>query len=266
MTSHPAADLFPLMDGAELASLVDDVKAHGLLEPIVLAEGAVLDGRNRLRACELADVKPRFVEWEANGLSPVEYVVAKNLHRRHLTTAQRAALALDLLPHLEDEAKERMLRGKADPSPETDEGRSDAKAADLVGIGRSTVAQAKAIQRRDDDGTVVDAMRAGEVNVRQAARHVGLAGIGRTVVDSGKVNTAGHAEPPAYYGKGDKFKESTEPLRRYLKAWRGRDFKFSHLNPREAKQRLRIFEELAADIEAARTDLAQRSELARMRV
>jgi hypothetical protein len=78
-------------------------------------------------------------------------VVSMNLHRRHLTTAQRAALALDLLPRLEAEAKEREREagrrfGKG--RPETDDpiagtGRADEKAAELAGVGRSTVAHAK---------------------------------------------------------------------------------------------------------------------------
>ena len=67
---HPAAALFPLMDvdGAEFGELVRDLQEHGLLQPIVLHEGKVLDGRNRLRACQHARVEPRYVEWE--GESP----------------------------------------------------------------------------------------------------------------------------------------------------------------------------------------------------
>lgn len=85
----------------------------------------------------MAGVEPRSVEWEPNGLTPVEWVVSKNLKRRHLTTGQRAALALDLLPHLEREAKERQgtrhdIRPEADGSSD---GRSDEKAADLVVFG-----------------------------------------------------------------------------------------------------------------------------------
>jgi hypothetical protein len=60
--------------------------------------------------------------------------------------------------------------------PETDEaGRADEKAAALVGVGRTTVATAKAIRRRDEDGEgeVVQRMRAGELNGAQAAREVG---------------------------------------------------------------------------------------------
>ena len=48
---HPLANLFPLIEGDEFAALVEDVRANGLLVPIVLHEGMILEGRNRLRAC-----------------------------------------------------------------------------------------------------------------------------------------------------------------------------------------------------------------------
>jgi hypothetical protein len=59
----------------------------------------------------MAGVEPRFVEWAGTG-SPVEWVIATNLTRRHLTTSQRAVVALDLLPLLEPEAKERQRRSQ----------------------------------------------------------------------------------------------------------------------------------------------------------
>lgn len=89
---HPAATLFPLMEGAELEELVADIRAHGLREEIVLFEGLVLDGRNRLRACELAGEKPRFIAWDGVG-SPLAFVLSRNLHRRHLAESQRAIVA-----------------------------------------------------------------------------------------------------------------------------------------------------------------------------
>ena len=86
---HETCALFPPMSDAELDGLAADVTANGLLVPIVLHEGRILDGRNRLLACERAGVEARFVEWQGTG-SPVGWVVSQNVHRRHLDASQRA--------------------------------------------------------------------------------------------------------------------------------------------------------------------------------
>src|SRR5262245_14416292 len=91
---HPFADRFPRLADDELQALADDIKATGLNEPIVLdAEGQVVDGRNRLAACELAGVEPRFTSLGER--DPVAYILSANIHRRHLTKSQQAmAIAL----------------------------------------------------------------------------------------------------------------------------------------------------------------------------
>jgi ParB-like chromosome segregation protein Spo0J len=60
---HRYANLFPLMEGPEFAELVEDIRANGLHEPIMLHEGKILDGRNRYRACEKANIAPRFLQF-----------------------------------------------------------------------------------------------------------------------------------------------------------------------------------------------------------
>ncbi len=104
---HPAAELFPLLTGDDLARLASDIAQNGLLEPIVVFDGLLLDGRNRRRACEMAGVEPRYVEWHGEGGSPVAFVAARNLHRRHLTESQRAAIAAQVKGLFEEEAAER---------------------------------------------------------------------------------------------------------------------------------------------------------------
>lgn len=104
---HPAAMLFPMMGEKELSDLADDIAANGLIEPVVLYHGEVLDGRNRLAACQLAGVEPHFAEVDGNVPSPTIYVLSKNLHRRHLTTSQRGAIAAEVVPLLKEEAKKR---------------------------------------------------------------------------------------------------------------------------------------------------------------
>lgn len=115
---HSACLLFPPLGKDELQSLADDIRERGLLNPIIIYEGQILDGRNRLLACELAGVKPEFKKWDGNG-SPLSWAISANLIRRHLTASQRAVIALDLLPMLEEEAKQRQRlsagRGKREP-------------------------------------------------------------------------------------------------------------------------------------------------------
>lgn len=154
--THPAARLFPLLDSEQTKELAKDIQAHGLHCPIVLHEGAVLDGRNRLIACGIAGVSPRFVAWEQpEGVSPTEWVLSVNLHRRHLTASQKAAVAAQSLPLLEEEAKARQVatlkKGNEKPDvPKVEQreaGRSVEKAAKIAGVGKQYVSDAKRIQK-----------------------------------------------------------------------------------------------------------------------
>lgn len=109
---HPAANMFPLLDEGELAGLASSIQQEGLLEPIVLLDGVVLDGRNRLRACELAGVEPQFVEWDGEG-SPEEWVATKNSVRRNLSQSQKAYAALHIIKtfHPTEEQKKKFVEG-----------------------------------------------------------------------------------------------------------------------------------------------------------
>jgi ParB-like chromosome segregation protein Spo0J len=93
---HPAAELFPMMNEAELKKLAEDIKKFGLRNPIVRdATGSILDGRNRLAACELVGATPRFQEYKGN--EPVAFVISANIHRRHLDAKQKRELVAKLL-------------------------------------------------------------------------------------------------------------------------------------------------------------------------
>ncbi len=92
MNIHPAAGIFPLLEGADFDALCADVRENGLLNPIVLFNGDVLDGRNRYRACEAEGVEPRYVSPKIS--NPVAFVWSANVTRRHLTPGQLACAAV----------------------------------------------------------------------------------------------------------------------------------------------------------------------------
>src|ERR1035437_8652886 len=87
---HPLCSLFPRMAGAEFDSLVADIKANGQREPIIIQDGMILDGGNRYRACLEAGLEPQTMKYGGGNI--VSYVLSANMHRRHLSAGQQAAI------------------------------------------------------------------------------------------------------------------------------------------------------------------------------
>ncbi len=87
---HPLCTLFPRLSGAEFDALVADIRANGLQQPITVHEGMVLDGGNRYAACLEAGVEPIVQAFD--GDDAVSFVLSANLHRRHLSPGQQAAI------------------------------------------------------------------------------------------------------------------------------------------------------------------------------
>ena len=94
MKHHPFAKLFPMQSDEEIQSLADDIAKHGLRQPIVIDENEeILDGRNRAAACAIAQVQPVYEPFVGSDAQKLAYVASVNIHRRHLTNAQRAEIA-----------------------------------------------------------------------------------------------------------------------------------------------------------------------------
>ena len=119
LPAHPAAELFPLLDEAELKELTADILAHGQREEVLLnADGTqVVDGRNRCIACEGANISVTFRKLSPD-VDPVSVITSKNVHRRHLTTAQRAVIGAKLanLRRGGDGGKPKATQNEPDPS------------------------------------------------------------------------------------------------------------------------------------------------------
>jgi ParB-like chromosome segregation protein Spo0J len=158
---HPFADTFPMLTGPARAGLREDIRKHGVREPIVLwldnreiaasgntdaspdeGELYLVDGRNRLAiAMELGlepELQVRWTEayrlrsgfggkqstrWVAKDPDPEALIMSLNVHRRHLTAAQ----------------KQKAIKAYATLSPNA----SNRKIARTIGVSDKTVAKTR---------------------------------------------------------------------------------------------------------------------------
>src|SRR5262249_54329139 len=97
--AHPIAETFPMINNDELRELADDIRKNGMLEPITLFEGKILDGRNRLAAGKLINFPFRRINFRQLlcHLDPQAYVISANIKRRHLTAEQKRELIAKLI-------------------------------------------------------------------------------------------------------------------------------------------------------------------------
>ena len=95
----PHAEQYPVLSDDEIQVLAADIAENGLFDPItVTSDGVLLDGRNRLRACEIAGVEPRIDIYDGDESQIGAFVRSKN-RRRHQPTGSRAmseALSLSI--------------------------------------------------------------------------------------------------------------------------------------------------------------------------
>lgn len=162
---HPVSSLFPLLETAELATLAADIRANGLREPIWRhRDGRIIDGRNRWLACQEAGVTCHAHTWNGEDRDLVSFVVSLNLHRRHLTPSQRAAIASEIANmartnHRQGRKVEVEISTSTSGTPPAV---SLQEAADLMGVDRTSVTRAKRIKREAPD--LHEKMKRGELS------------------------------------------------------------------------------------------------------
>jgi hypothetical protein len=207
---HPLANIFPLIEGQSYQDLMADVMRHGVREPVWLYEGKILDGRNRYRAASAMGV--RFETRQYEGPDAVGFVISLNLHRRHLTESQRAAVAAKLANlSVGDNKGAHRPAQEGSANLQTLTGVSQADAAKLLNVStRSVAAAAKVIHEGADE--LIHAVERGEVAVSAAAKVAGLPkGEQQVVIQEGRVKevakAARHVGKPKTGPKADAARE-----------------------------------------------------------
>jgi phage N-6-adenine-methyltransferase len=183
MAEHPLAELFPLLDGLQFEGLCEDIKANGLHQPIIVQEGKIVDGRNRLKACTEVGVEPRFTEFEMLHLDCTveQYIFSTNVQRRHLTDDQRAAIVLRWRERLAAEAKERQKEGGkiagrgrakvvADSPQPLPSGKTRTKLAELAHVSEHKIKLAEQVQKSQPE--LIQKVSDGNLTLAAAANQV----------------------------------------------------------------------------------------------
>ncbi|MFH1814343.1 MAG: hypothetical protein ABIF28_09290 [Pseudomonadota bacterium] len=183
------------MDDDCYQALRDSIDDVGILNPVVLFEGRVVDGWHRYRAATEMGVSCPSVELQEDA-DPRAFVLAQNRARRHLNASQMALVVTAVYEWAPAHrpAASKVVQTKTDSTPlaledkwspgnhfsasadseaggaivATHSPKSAAELAEIAGVGISTVKRAKAVIR-DGIPEVQAAVRSGEVSVKRAA-------------------------------------------------------------------------------------------------
>lgn len=200
---HPAAAVFPLIEGDEFDNLVESIINNGIHHPIVVRRGPgadeLIDGRNRLRAVEAAreqghKVAVPVVEWKDDGRNVAEWIWDTNAMRRQMTDDGIAIASAAIWPLIakENEARreaskftsEKAKAARATVNTKTDSpskrdakemnarstvGQVAAKAGTSMHKARQAIAVQKAIEAGELPAETAQEVMAGRKKLREVA-------------------------------------------------------------------------------------------------
>lgn len=180
---HPMAAALPSITGVEYIQLFESIKEHGQRVPIVLYEGRVVDGRNRLRACQELDIEPDVTDWvPPNPIGTknmieddlMEWIIDVNVNRRHLTPSQRAMAAADIANARVGKSKKCSQDDDILPIGRINEDEQPAEpevtrktAAEKLGVSERSVARAAKVKKKAV-AAVAEAVKDGTITVHKA--------------------------------------------------------------------------------------------------
>ena len=112
LQAHELANLLPMIDDVNFANLKADIEKNGILEPILLFEGRILDGRNRYRAGKevgrLSSAK--FKTFEGSYSEAEAYVFSTNFLRRQMTNAQKQEVIRKMIEKYPSDSNRQIAR------------------------------------------------------------------------------------------------------------------------------------------------------------
>jgi len=166
LKQHPLSAAFPRMSADEFQELEDSITNNGVLNPITLFDGMVLDGWHRYQAATETSMDCPAVEIEFSDLAGAQdFVLAQNKARRHISASQLALATTAVYqwrPNGLNQFTEKRVDTQCPPSKTT------AELAEISGVHPNTIKQAKAVQTHGAP-EVLEAVRSGSMGLPKAA-------------------------------------------------------------------------------------------------
>lgn len=153
MNLHKYCALLPKMMDDEFQMLKSDIKEHGLLEPVVIYEHSILDGRHRHAICKELEITPEYIQFDSLGYNgtALDFVISKN-QRRNLSPDQKAILA-DNVANLKDGERQVLTNEKVTLS----------EALKSTGASKGQVGKLRKIKK--DNPMVIERIASGETTI-----------------------------------------------------------------------------------------------------
>jgi hypothetical protein len=161
LKQHPLSAAFPSMTAEEFQMLKDSVDNAGVLNPITIFDGMVIDGWHRYRAAKETGVDCPCVELADT--DPQDFVMAQNKTRRHITLAQ-----LVLATALVYQWRQVGNPGFSLSRTECGIAKSTAVMAGIAGVGQRSMEQGKAIATSAAP-EIFEAINRGDIGLPKAA-------------------------------------------------------------------------------------------------
>lgn len=232
--------LFEELTGWNYEELKKDIRKNGIKVPIIIGvvegedEETLVDGHQRSQIWQELGRDPAEIPKEIKSYASREEMIrdaiAINILRRHLTTGQRAYFATKyLLPIENKRARERMLRGRADPTQKIGEGHTEAVeiVGSQVGLSGETIRQAQKVFKEAPEKVVQEVLR-GKKSVTRAFKDIKRKEA-QITQDKGKPLPEGiydilYADPPWQHGYEGSHRGAAEMHYKTLKTQEIMDF------------------------------------------
>jgi predicted CoA-binding protein len=163
LKQHPLSAAFPAMSAEDFAELKASIEVNGVLNPVSLHEGMIIDGWHRYTAAMQLNMDCPQAELE-DWIDPKDFVLAQNKTRRHISQSQLALATAAVYKWYPVGENQHKTGWEVPAHPQ----KSTKELANIAGVSDRTIKQAKEVLTKAAP-EVQEAVKAGKIGLEKAA-------------------------------------------------------------------------------------------------